>query len=269
MADPKAPSAGKQTRAMMDALTLKLPAFMEVINSQEMPRALTELGVAQKISPEMRKLETELYQRFAPMLAQTGRDIDAENRKASSRTDAEILDTSGRDLARTYKQIDEELNPEFYKTRASAATSIDQLLKAINLDDPNIEAERLISQENARSGNDSAESTISTTANALNFGAAKQGRMAALSNAINTATNFLQPSTNAQFNPATASLNRPTSNTGLSQFGGVSGSSGVAANLGNGMKDTVAGFQSQAADINANRRDILDKIHEGIGSINS
>lgn len=269
MSDSHAPTTNETTAEMIQAMTQYMPGYMAAMNKEVLPQAQADLAAAQATSPAMQQLTADLYKTYAPQFASVGRDIDTANRLQGAKTDAEILKGSGKDLARTYKEIDTELNPEYYKTRAAAGSGLEQLLGSINLNDANPEAERLINQENVRTGNLGNNSATNTVANALSFGSALNERRSQLSNAINTASAFLQPASNASFNPATAALNRPTSNTGLSQFTGVNQPSGQAYQSGNNLANNIAANQQTQMGINANRRDVLDRLNESTSAIGS
>jgi hypothetical protein len=265
--DSAAPQTSESTREMMEAFTETMPAFMQAMNSQVGPAAMAQLGVAQKTSPAYAQLTQDLYSKYAPLLANTGRQIDTQNRLSAAETDARILDTSGRKLADTYKSIDQGLNPEYYKARSEAGGKLSELLGSINLNNASPEAERLVNQENIRSGNLGNNNATNTVSNALSFGKEMDNRRSQLSNAINTATQFLTPSSNSAFNPATAALNRPTSSTGLSQFGGVDRSGSEAYSSGNNLMGQIGQTNMQENQINANRRDTLDRMNEVTSSL--
>ena len=265
--DSPAPTAQESTASTIQALASNLPALMQAYSKEVGPTAQAQYNSQAQTSPEYAQLMSQLYKQYAPDLAKTGSEIDNSTRLASAKTDADILKGSGADLARTYSGIDRELNPEYYKTRELESSKLGELLGSINLNDSNPEAERLINQENARSGNTGNTSATNTVSNALDFGNAKLARTQTLSNAIGQATNFLQPSSNAQFNPATTILNRPTSNTGTSQFTGITPQSNTAYSAGEGLLNNVAGFQNTAANINANRRDVVDRMNEVTSSL--
>lgn len=260
MADSYAPPVSESTASTVSALAQNLPALMQAYSKEIGPTDSAKLASAQNISPAYSKLMSELYQQFAPSLAKTGAEIDSSNRTASAKTDANLLAGPGTDIARQTSAIDKEVNPEYYKTRSAEAGKLGELLSSINLNAPNIEAERQISQENARSGNLATPSATNTTANALQFGEAQRSRQAALGSAINAATNFLQPSSNpAPVAAANSVLAKPPSNTGLSNFGGVTQAGNEAFSSGQGLLNSATGLQSDAMNINANRRDLLDR----------
>lgn len=262
MADPKAMSSTTSTREIMDALQKQFPQYMSLLNSQVLPQALTELGAARAVSPEYQQLMTDLYGKYAPQLGKIGSDVERQQRLAGAETDVDILKGPGTELAIRNKEVDKLINPEQYKVREQAGSKLGELLSSINLNDPNIEAERLVSQEAARSGNLATPSATSTTANALSFGKEQQKRRDALGNAIGTATGFL--SGTATPNVALASTGKSASGTGLSQFGGVTKPGDTAYSQGSGFLGNTTGLRTQQLDIEANRRDVFDRINEGI-----
>lgn len=267
MSDPVAPSTSESTASIINSLTQYLPAYMKVQNEQLGPQNQAQLEVAKQVSPEYGKLLDSLYQQFAPSLAKTGTQVENINRTGAAQTDLDILRGSGGDLAREAVKIDKELSPEYYKTRELEANKLSQLLGSIDLNNPNPEAERLVNQENQRSGNTSANPNATTTvANALQFGNEGQKRRDALTEALNTATNFLQPS-QGQFNPVVTALNRPSTNAGSSQFAGVTNPSGQAYQSGNQLLGSVTAANQQENQINANRRDSLDRVSQVMGSV--
>lgn len=268
MGDDRAPSTQESTASIMQALTTYLPGYMNAVNAQVLPQAQTELRAAQSISPAYAELLDQLYTKYAPKMAQTGTEVERINRTGAAATDLEILQGKGGDLARESVKIDKELNPEFYATRSATADKLGQLLSAASFDS-DVEAERLINAENVRSGNVGNPSATQTVSNALSFGNERNNRLNRLGQAISTATQFLQPA-QGQFNPTVTALNRPSTNTGESRFGGVTNPSQQAYTQGSNMFNNISQVRMQQNDINANRRDGLDRFNEtlsGIGSI--
>lgn len=265
--DPPAPSAQESTDQTLGALIQRFPDLMKAYNAQVYPTAQAQLDSETKISPQYEQLMTDLYKQFAPQLAATGNQIDAASRTATANEDVNLLKNQGKELATGYNEIDRQLNPEYYATREKTANKLAELLGSVNLDDANPEAERLVNQENVRTGQLGNTSSTNTVANALAFGNEKAKRTATLSSAINAATSFLTPSQNTQFNPLTAVTGKPASNTGLSNFGGVTQSGQEAYSAGSGLLNTIAGFQNNAANINANRRDVLDRVNGTLSSL--
>lgn len=268
--DSPAPTAGESSDATLSALTSHLPALMQAYNKEVGGTEQAKYDASAKVSPQYTSLLTELYKQFAPQLAKAGSDIDTSTRTATAKTDADILKGSGADIAKTYTGIDQTANPEYYATRAAESKKLGELLGSFNLDSPNVEAERNISQENARTGNINTPSATNTVSNALQFGNEKLKRQAALGSAIGTATAFLQPANNpGAANAATTTLSKTPSQSGVNQFAGVTPTSNTAYSAGEGLLNTVAGFQNNAMNINANNRDVLDRVNQTIGAVGS
>lgn len=267
MGDRPAPSTQESTADILKALTNNLPSLVSAYDQQAAPIANTELAVAQGVSPAYAELLNNLYKSYGPSLAQTGTQVENINRTGAAQTDLDILRGSGGDLAREAVKIDKELNPEYYATRQAEAGKLGDLLSSINLNNPNPEAERLVNQENIRSGTLNTPSTTNTVSNAISFGNEAQKRRDALTTALNAATNFLAPS-QGQFNPVVTALNRPSTNAGANQFAGVQNPTlGSSANIGSNFLGNISSLKGQENQINANRRDALDRVTQVMGSI--
>ncbi len=261
MADPHAASGTGLSTDVINNVMQNLPAYMNTVNAQLKPQAESELGAAQAVSPAYQELLTSLYEQNAPRLAAAGAGAEAISRKGAAQTDVDLLKGAGGEATRTLQGLDKQLNPEYYSTRAAGASKLGELLGSINLNDANPEAERLVSQESARSGNLATPSATSTVSNALSFGNEMQKRRDALGQAINSATSFLGPASGT-FNTAATTLNRGASNTGLSEFGGVTKTNANAPAAAGSLTGTAAGLTGQQQDINAQRRDALDRFNE-------
>jgi hypothetical protein len=264
--DPAAPSTSESTSNIIQSLTAYLPDYMKVLNSQVLPQNQAQLQAAQQVSPAYTDLLTKLYASAAPKLAQTGSQVENINRLGAANTDLQILQGPGGQLATEAQKIDRTLNPEFYSTREAEASKLGQLLSSIDLNNANPEAERLVNQENIRSGNSATPSATNTVSNALSFGGELQKRRDALGQALSTATNFLQPS-QGQFNPVVTALNRPSQNTGETKFNGITNPSDQAYAQGNSLMGQISQLQQQRTDVNSQRRDALDRINETTSSL--
>lgn len=261
MADPKAQSGTRLSSDVINNVIQNLPAYMNTVNAQLQPQAESELKTAQAVSPAYQELLTGLYEKFAPRLATAGANVEKISRTGAAETDKALLAGAGGDTARTLSSLDRQLNPEYYATRAAGSKKLGELLSSINLNDANPEAERLISQENARSGNLTTPSATNTVSNALSFGNELQKRRDALGSAINSASGFLQPASGT-FNTAGVTLNRGATNTGLTEFGGTTKTNNAALGAANTLTGTASGLVGQQQDINSQRRDLLDRLNE-------
>lgn len=260
-------STTESTDQILQALTKNLPAYMQAMNQQVLPQGQAQLQSAQELSPQYNELLSKLYEQYAPRLAQTGAQVENINRTGAAQTDVNILKGPGGELVKQAQALDKTQNPEYYATRATAADKLGQLLGSINLNNANPEAERLVSQESARTGNLSTPSATSTVSNALSFGNEQQKRRDALGQAISTASGFLQPA-QSQFNPIVTALGRNSTNAGASQFAGVQNPSNQAYQSGGNLLNSATQLKTQENEIDANRRDWVDRINESIGSVN-
>lgn len=254
----------------MQALTANFPAYAATLRSQLPATSQAEFDAASQVSPQYAQLLSQLYGTYGPQLAQTGADVERINRVGAAGTDLAILQGPGGALVTQAQALDRSLNPEFYNVREQAAGRLGDLLSSVNPNDPNPEAERLVNQENIRSGNIGVPTNATNTvANALQFGDERMKRVNALGNAINTASNFLQTG-RSEFNPVQTALGRPSTNAGASQFGGVTQGAGQNSyGMGQGLSQQIGAFTTQQNDINAGRRDSLDRFNETLGSLPS
>ena len=265
MGDPRAQTAQYQSGAAASSLTNVLPSILQAITGSTPALAQSTLAGAQGVSPGYNQLLTNLYQQFAPQLAKTGSQVENISRTGAANTDVNILGGAGGAAAKQGEALNRQFNPEFYKTRSAASGKLGELLSSINLGNANPEAERLVGQESARTGNLASPSATGTVANALSFGNELQKRRNALGQALGTASGFL-PASQSQFgqNIALGSIGRPATNTGLNQFAGVQGAGlgTQAQGLASGIYSGNLGAAQNTANIEANRRDILDRVQE-------
>ena len=268
--DPKPAPAGDYARAGSEALDLSLPGILQAIQTAVPALAKTQLQAEQETSPAYNELLASLYEKYGPRLAAAGSGIEAQQRKSTGATDVELLRGSGAEAGRTAEELNKEFNPEYYASRKTAADKLGELLGSINLGNANPEAERLISQENARTGNVAQPSQTNTISNALSFGNELQKRRNALGSALNIASGFLPTSqSNVGIGFAGGTAGRTPTGTGVNQFAGVQG--GESAGQGQGITSNVfnvgAGAKGQQQQLLAQRRDVMDRINEGFSSL--
>lgn len=255
--DPKAPATTKSMQSIQKALDSFIPAYTEVTNKEILPTEQAKLAAAQEVSPAYAQLMNELYAKYAPELARTGAAVESAARMGSAQTDADILARYGVPLATSYRVADNALNPEVAAVRAANADKLGQLLGSINLNAPNIEAERLVGQEAARTGNLATPSATSTVANALSFGNELQKRRDALGAAIGQATQF-GATNRTTFNPVENAVTRGASTAGTSQFTGITNPGTEAFDMANASLGSATGMRQQQNQINSERAAPID-----------
>lgn len=262
--DDVAPSPSDSTAETLRAYHAYLPGLMKKIGKQLVPFEQQRLAAAQATSPGYSALQTQLYRDNAPELAQISQDIDTSNRLAGAQADLSVLAGPGQGIVDKSMGLLRETDPEFFGVREKAGQNILGLLGG-GLSPAEEEAlSRRIAQENVGRGTLGVPSAINTARDAMMFGDATHKRQM---EALGAATSFL-PVSRTGFDPTQAALGRPSINTGDSKFTGVQQESGQAGSLGQNVFDTIAGFQGKAMDINAQKRDWMDRVNEGVGSIN-
>jgi hypothetical protein len=257
--DPKAQESHSALEDVFQNLGQQLPAYLNLLNQQVLPQAQAELGATKAITPEYNKLLLDQYQQYAPGLAKVGAETENINRLGAAKTDTDILKNYGQSMAESARAYDQTLNPEVARTRTLEADKLGSLLNSINLDNANPEAERLVNQENIRTGNIATPSATNTVGNALQFGNERLKRVNALGQALNTATGFLQ-SGQSSFNPMANALGRNSTGAGVNNFAGVVKPTDEVYQQGQAGLGASQSIKQQQSDINANRRDTLDKI---------
>jgi len=283
--DDKAPkSTEESTAAMLEAVTANLPGLANVVRQDMLPMEQQKLAVARQISPKYYALLTELYSKYAPQLAKTGANLEDVSRKAGIKTDLELLGGSGgqlvnrtaaldRQLTREQQNLDRQLNPEYYQARSvlnnNIVSQIQDLAGSVNA--PNIEAERLINQENIRSGNLGTPSQTNTIANALSFGNERLKRQEALSKILALGSANL-PQMVGRFgmnkpDVLQVALGRPSNNSGISMFNGVQTPGGDSLNLASNLLGQAGNYENTRANLDARRRDTMDRVSQGMGTV--
>jgi hypothetical protein len=251
--DPRPDNLNSTTSNVAGNFKRNIPKVLAAMNLAIAPNELAKLGAAQQVIPGYTQLANQVNN------ATTIND-EALN--------LGLLDTVGREKSRIATEIDKGINPEFYQAKPEVLSSILSQIKALDLNKPNIEAERLVNAENVRSGNAGNNSGTTGVANALMFENEKLKRSAALTSALNTANGFLT-SSRATFDPF-----------GRSTVSDNTGSSGNKPNIASTFQsigdDTLSvsdnflsgtfGLRGKEADIKAGRRDPLDRTNETMSS---
>lgn len=256
--DPPAPNAIESTDATMAAYLKNLPAFL----SQMVPSAQAQLAASQATGLPMSQLQADIYAQTAPQLNQVSQQMDASNKYAGAQGDLAVLQGPGAASARAVQDLSRQFDPEFYSTRSQTANTIGGLMNG-GLSPSEEEAiNRSLARQNFSMGLLGTPTATSTVANAMTFGDAARQRQL---QGVNAATSFL-PASRSGFDPTQVALGRPSINTGGSQFLGVDQNAGKA---GQDLFNTIGGFQTNAMNINANRRDSLDRVTGVLGSMPS
>jgi len=256
--DENAPSGTATTADIYTALSTYLPDLFSTLTSQVGSTEKSLLDASKSVSPGYNKLASDLYSKYAPGLAKTGAEVENINRTGAAATDLDILNNYGVPLSEAALASGKALNPEWYKSRTTSSNALNDLLGSININDPNIEAERLINQENIRSGNTTTPSGTNTVANALSFGNERIKRQNQLSEAIKTASGLL-PTLQSNFNPAANATTRASTDAGLDQFVGVKNTGDKTFDFGGDVTSNIFGSKNASIGADAENETTWDK----------
>lgn len=262
--DDAAPDPGDSAAKTMRAWEQYMPGIMRGIGAELPAFEQARLRAAKATSPGYSNLQTKLYAEHGPRLAEISQGIDASNRLAGANADLGVLAGPGSELVDQSLGLMRRTDPEFFDVREKTAGSLMELLGGGLTPGEEEAISRRVAQENIRGGTAGVGSAGQTAKDAMVFGEAARNRQL---QGVNAATSFL-PQSRTGVDPTQLALGRPSINTGDSKFMGVQQESGQGGAAAQNAFDTFAGFQSSAMDINAQRRDWMDRVNEGIGSIN-
>lgn len=266
--DPPAPTATESTAEMMKAYTQYLPELMRVTSQNIMPMEQALLESRQKISPQQSQLEYDLYNQFAPQFAQVGSNIARQNALAQSATDAAVLSGPGKQVIASALEAQKLADPEYYKARELGLKGLENLFT--NLPDASTglsgaereEVTRSLARDNISRGN-TQPGALSTVENAMKFGSAGAARQAQkqsqVANAVGAAGGFMAPA-QSRIDTFQMTTGKPSTNFGDSRFSGPRETGESALSMGQGMWQGIGQSQSDAMNVNAKRRDTLDRV---------
>ena len=266
MGDPAAPTVGDSTAQQLQAYTANLPNLMQVTANTALPTGQTLLNAQQQLAPQQQALATQLFNQAAPGLTQSGNAINQLMASGNLQNAATNQGgAAGQQLLNTVQQQQQAIDPQYYATRAAASNQLQNLLGSINLNglsgSEQAQVERANAQQNAQQGTLNTPSQLNTVSNAMNFGTALNTKRTALEQALGSATSFLPSSQSgiSAFNTVQGSSGGPaTSNPGLSQFQGVQPVGQQSFSTGNSLLGDINNTALNSANINANRRSGLD-----------
>lgn len=279
MGDPKAAGTQESTAEMLKAFITNYGPLSSEIISQILPMSEANMAAKEAISPRELELQTGLYEKYGPRINKAGTDTAAQNKAAQSVSDLALMQGTGKDLVTAQREAQMLADPEYFAARQQTADQLSRLYGS--LEDPNAplsgsaraEIDRSLARSNASRGLETPTST-SAVANALTFGQAgeanKLQKQQALAAGINTGTNYL-PAARSNIDVGMTVFGRPTTaNTGESRLGGVSETSqNQAFGLGGQMWNQLGQMRMQENDINSKRRDVMDRISQGVNMASS
>ena len=262
MGDSPAPPTQESTAEALSAWSQFLPTLMSQANAQVLPTEMARLGASQATSPQIAALNQLLYSTYGPQAAATSADINRQNMLSAAESENQVLEQQGNRLGKNYLDFANLVDPEYFKTREAAGNAAQQLLSPTLSGGEREEVQRSVNQSNEQRGLNTAPSKLSTVENAMTFGNSLRER---LGQALNV-TGSVMPSFRSGITPQGIGASS-TQNAGESHFTGVQQPSNNAFDMANSFLGGVTNLQAQKNQINANRRDPLDRFNETFSGV--
>jgi len=272
--DPPAPATSESTEQMMQAYRDYLPDILRITANNILPMEQAKLSGSEAVSPGYAKLSTDLFGEYGPQLAKIGSDIIKQQANDQALSDLSVVSGPGRQLVNEALTTAKAADPEYYNVREAAGNKLSALLGSINptggLDANETEAvTRGLAQENTRRGVAFNPSQTNTVANAMQFGNAAMAKKEKIGNILN-ATTSTAPALKSGIDVFQVATGKPSyANLGDTKFTGVTPVGSSTEQFGGNLLNNIATLQGQKNQINADRRDSIDRIHEGFAAVGS
>jgi len=213
--DPKAPDASEVAQRSYQAALQYLPGIFELENKNILPNEQAQFAATKEVAPEYANLQNELYE------------------------------GPGQQLVKDVNKTEQELNPEFFSTRAASSAALNKLLSSVDLSgmlsgSEEAEIERGLNRTNAEEGNTGVGGPLTTIKNAMTFGQAgnakKTQQQQIGTGLVNAASGFL-PASKVGIDPLQVATGRPS----------------YAPNIGATTQAGAGQFMQNSADATANQ----------------
>lgn len=266
--DPAALPVSEVTENVIDALAQNLPQLFESLRNEIGPTELAKLVSQETTAPRAAALYDKVIRDYGPSIARTENQISAERKLSDAAGDLAVVKGPGGELARAATDLGANvIDPEFFSTRKALGQKYGELIGGL---DPNklsggerAEVERSLAADRVATGNIGNNNAVNTVENAMGFGSALNAKRAAIGNILNNTTAVV-PNLRSGINP----YGKPqVDNTSTTKFEAVKPIGQETFGTGNNFLQQVGQFGMQEQDINANRRDSLDRLTELVGAL--
>lgn len=268
-----APSkAYRKTANNIQAITDLMPYLNEAVNNNILPNALANLQASQQTSGPYAQLQLDLYNQYGPALNAIGNEIARRNKLAEASSDLEVLKGPGKDVINQAYDLSQIFDKPYYDTRAKAAGGFSDLLNSIDLTGALSKTEqdeltKGLAIQSGQRGTAFAPSNTDIVSNAMQYGnagfARKQANQDALSKALAVSSQMMPAMKSGVDVFQTATGKSSTANSGENKFTGVNTNTqqgaNLASSLGNNMFGGINQMQQTQMQIDANKKDWLDK----------
>lgn len=193
---------GGNIYATYDALNDYLPSVYQTGIASNLPVEAGLLAASQMVTPQYAQLQSDTYKQFAPGVSATVSQVEADRQRAQAAADLSVLQGTGLQTQQALTAAQRVADPEYYNTRALEAAKYAELLGGM---DPNrLSGSEMAAIERGNAFSGLNRGTLGTTSptetamNAMQFGSGLQTKRDALTKALDSATQFLQPARTTQ-----------------------------------------------------------------------
>lgn len=262
-----------------------LPYLSQAISAQKIPDAMGQLAADTATTGPRLALQEALQRQYGPIFDQLSTESNLRKSMGNASNDAAVLAGPGKELIARALEAARVADPEYYKTRAITADSLEKLLGATTANlgkglttTERDEVGRAVALSNARSGTSNAPSNLATVQNAMTFGAAGAARendqQNQLSKAIAASTSFL-PTAKSGVDVFQVATGKPSYNTNDNRFNtntagdGASQNANSLLNTGSSMWQVNANNNAQMALQNDKQNDWGTRLGQISGALGS
>mgnify|MGYP007100085682 CR=1 FL=1 len=262
-----------------------LPYLSQAISAQKIPDAMGQLAADTATTGPRLALQEALQRQYGPIFDQLSTESNLRKSMGNASNDAAVLAGPGKELIARALEAARVADPEYYKTRAITADSLEKLLGATTANlgkglttTERDEVGRAVALSNARSGTSNAPSNLATVQNAMTFGAAGAARendqQNQLSKAIAASTSFL-PTAKSGVDVFQVATGKPSYNTNDNRFNtntagdGASQNANSLLNTGSSMWQVNANNNAQMALQNDQQNDWGNRLGQISGALGS
>lgn len=274
MGDAPAATPSESTQEMLKAYIASAPELFKSYQQNILPNEQAQLDASKAVSPGYADLQAQLYKIYGPQLAQTGVDVNRVNELGQIATDTAGLQAAQQQggLLDQTLAAQNQADPLTAQYQKLASQKISDLLNSIDLGglsgSERAEVERSNARDNAARGTETPTAT-STISNAMNFGSALQGKRTALGQAL-TQSASVAPGLSSGINAFNVTTGRSSSaNTGIPQFQGTQQTGQSTQAQGTNLLNQIGQFQNTKLNIDSQRRDVMDRVGQGVGMVSS
>lgn len=263
--DPPSPTTNESMDSILQAYVKNLPQLLNTTSAGILPYEQASQNAQAQIAPQQQQLNYDMFNQYNPLYA-----------NSSAQTENSLLNGVGGQNVRAVDQLNRQIDPEYYNGRAAAGKSLTDLLSGM---DPNkltgaeqSNVERGLQRQGVQSGqNGLPQSSTGAINAALSYGGALDAKRNTIARAIASASQALPT-----FKSGADPFAQATGRSGTQAFNGgqqfnttQNGFGSNTVGLGNNLLGSATAIRTQQNQINADRRDPLDRVTGVLGSLPS